>query len=295
MLQMATGSFPCGAHLSDKLKCRSSSECELCRKVLLRRGETVFGHLPKETIGHIQSAGCLAQTEAVTKAHNDCIKSLMEDIEKHGEQGRTMKFVTTEAEQTLRTLWSTSGCEVICSKDQLWAAAKEEERSAQSMENAEADQVTDDELQERFWNKRPDGVVLDYEQKICFLIEFKRTMDQWPNYRERAEERAEKQYCSLVRGLEVAGRSAGWTAQQIIFVGGTCGSVQTKSFAASMAQLQVATSHREAIRNRHARKLLEVSERVLRSYYAQKYGSNNESQNQHTGLGKEHMGHDTHL
>ena len=295
MLQMATGSFPCGAHLSDKLKCRSSSECELCRKVLLRRGEMVFGHLPKETIGHIQSAGCLAQKEAVTKAHNDCIKSLMEDIEKHGEQGRTMKFVTMEAEQTLRTLWSMSGCEAICSKDQLWAAAKEEERSAQSMENAEADQVTDDELQERFWNKRPDGVVLDHEQKICFLIEFKRTMDQWPNYRERAEERAEKQYCSLVRGLEVAGRSAGWTAQQIIFVGGTCGSVQTKSFAASMAQLQVATSHREAIRSRHARKLLEVSERVLRSYYAQKHGSSNESQNQHTGLGKEHMGHDTHL
>ena len=121
--------------------------------------------------------------EAATKphdTHNDCIKSLMEDIEKHGEQGRTMKFVTTEAEQTLRTLWSTSGCEVICSKDQLWAAAKEEERSAQSMENAEADQVTDDELQERFWNKRPDGVVLDHEQKICFLIEFNLNA-QWIN------------------------------------------------------------------------------------------------------------------
>ena len=115
-----------------------------------------------------------------------------------------MKFVTMEAEQTLRTLWSTSGCEAICSKDQLWTAAKEEERSAQLTEDTEADQATDNELQERFWNKRPDGVVLDHEQKICYLIELKRTMDQWTSYRERAEARAEKQYRSLVRGLEVA-------------------------------------------------------------------------------------------
>ena len=86
-----------------------------------------------------------------------------------------------------------------------------------------------------------------------------------------------------------------WTVQQIIFVGGTCGSVQAKQFEASITQLKVAPSHREAIRSRHAQKLLEVSERVLRSYYAQKYGSSTESEHQHTGQGREHMGHGVHL
>ena len=35
------------------------------------------GEMPKETIGHIQSAGCLGQKEVVTAAHNACIWELL--------------------------------------------------------------------------------------------------------------------------------------------------------------------------------------------------------------------------
>jgi hypothetical protein len=43
----------------------------LCQKAHEECGSSWNGELPKETIGHIQSAGCLGQKEVVTATHND--------------------------------------------------------------------------------------------------------------------------------------------------------------------------------------------------------------------------------
>jgi hypothetical protein len=48
--------------------------------------------LPKETIGHIQSAGCLGQKEVVTAAHNACIRELLQEVNVHGKADRHMKL-----------------------------------------------------------------------------------------------------------------------------------------------------------------------------------------------------------
>ena len=42
----------------------------LCQKAHEEFGSSWNGELPKKTIGHIQSAGCLGQKEVVTAAHN---------------------------------------------------------------------------------------------------------------------------------------------------------------------------------------------------------------------------------
>ena len=63
------------------------------------------GVLPKETIGHIQSAGCLGQKEVVTAAHNACIQELLQEIEVHGKADRNMKLLTLEKESSLGSLW----------------------------------------------------------------------------------------------------------------------------------------------------------------------------------------------
>ena len=47
---------------------------------------------------------------------------------------------------------------------------------------------------------------------------------------ERAAAAAQDQYKSLLAGLQAVGRVKGWQAQQIVFVGGTCGSVHVESF-----------------------------------------------------------------
>ena len=83
--------------------------------------------LPKETIGHIQSAGCLGQKEVVIAAHNTCIRELLQEVDGHGKAGRHTKLLTIETENSLGTLWNQEQCTQICSKEELWEAGKEEE------------------------------------------------------------------------------------------------------------------------------------------------------------------------
>ena len=61
--------------------------------------------LPKETISHIQSVGCLGQKEVVTASHNACIRELLWEIEVHGKADRHMKLLTLEKESSLGSLW----------------------------------------------------------------------------------------------------------------------------------------------------------------------------------------------
>jgi hypothetical protein len=53
-----------------------TAACTLCQKAHEESGSIWNGEMSKETIGHIQSAGCLGQKEVVTAAHNTCIREL---------------------------------------------------------------------------------------------------------------------------------------------------------------------------------------------------------------------------
>ena len=87
--------------------------------------------MPTESIGHIQSAGCAGQSEAVTAAHNKCIRDLMGDIQVHRKKKSNLTFLTMEEEHTISTLWEQDGCSKICSKEELWQAAKSDEMQIQ--------------------------------------------------------------------------------------------------------------------------------------------------------------------
>ena len=70
------GTFPCGQQLV-KYGYKEKAECMLCKKAHEENGSSWKGELPKETIGHIQSAGCLGQKEVVTMcALGSCYRQL---------------------------------------------------------------------------------------------------------------------------------------------------------------------------------------------------------------------------
>ena len=69
LLQLVTGTFPCGQQLV-KYDYKEKTECTLCKKAHEENGSSWKGELSKETIGHIQSAGCQGQKGVVTAAHN---------------------------------------------------------------------------------------------------------------------------------------------------------------------------------------------------------------------------------
>jgi hypothetical protein len=88
--------------------------CMLCRKEHEERGSSWKGELPKETIGHIQSAGCLGQKEVVTAAHNACIRELLQEVNVHWKADRQMRLLRIESESILGTLWDQEECNQFC-------------------------------------------------------------------------------------------------------------------------------------------------------------------------------------
>ena len=99
----------------------------LCQKAHEECGSSWNGELPRETIGHIQSAGCLGQREVVIAAHNACIRELLREVDVHGIAGRHMKLFTIETESRLATLWDQEECNKFSSEEELWEAARNEE------------------------------------------------------------------------------------------------------------------------------------------------------------------------
>ena len=85
LMQIVLGNFPCGAWVHDKLDSQKSDRCSLCRKALRAEigADVCEREIPRETVGHISSAGCKGQTEVVTFAHNNVFHDLMFDIARH--------------------------------------------------------------------------------------------------------------------------------------------------------------------------------------------------------------------
>jgi hypothetical protein len=106
---------------------------------------------------------------------------------------------------------------------------------------------------------------VDTVNRECLAIEFKRTQATRSNYVEKATAVAQAQYSSLLAGLRAVGQVKGWQTQQIVFVGGACGSVHIESFNKNMKALGVHESKWDPIRQTLGRRLLEEQDKVLRS------------------------------
>ncbi len=162
-------------------------------------------------------------------------------------------------------------------------------------EGSEESSVSEEQYQERFWRRRLDGIGLDTVNKVFLAIEFQRTQDAKSNYVKRAAAAAQDQYKSLLAGLQAVGRVNGWQAQQIVFVGGTCGSVHVESFNKNMKAVGVLESKWDPIRQKLMRRLLEEQDKVLRSYFAQKGGARGQKGKEIHGKGREHVKWDMYM
>ena len=138
---------------------------------------------------------------------------------------------------------------------------------------SEGQPPTEEQYQERFWRRRLDCIALDVVTKEFLTIELKRTQDMRSNHVDEITAVAQQQYKSPLMGLQAIGQNKGWKVQQLVFVGGTCGSVQAESFNSNMKALGVLESKWwDPIRRKLVRRLLEEQDRVLRSYFAQRGG-----------------------
>ncbi len=184
----------------------------------------------------MRSAGCLGQ-KVVTAPHSACIRELLQEVNAHGKANRHMKLLTIETESRLSTLWDQKECNQFCSKEELREAARDEEMKIPWKNANEGPPVPEEQYQKRFWRRRLDGIGLDTATKEFLAIEFKRTHDARSNYVESATAVAQEQSKSLLTGLQAVGQVKGWKVQQIVVVGGTCGSIHVESFNRDMKAL----------------------------------------------------------
>jgi len=114
---------------------------------------------------------------------------------------------------------------------------------------------------------------LDTVNREFLAINFKRTQDARSNYVEKAIAVAQEQYTSLLTVFQAVAQVKGWKVQQLVLVGGTCGSVHVESFNKNMKALWVLESKWDLIRQKLVSRLLEEQDKVLRAYFAQKGGA----------------------
>ena len=106
---------------------------------------------------------------------------------------------------------------------------------------------------------------------------------------ERATAAAQEQYKSLLTGLQAVGQVKGWKVHQIMFVGGTCGSIHVESFNRNMKSLGVRESKWDPMRKKLVRRLLEEQDKVLRSYFAQTGGTRSKGEDRSKCKGRKHV------
>jgi len=200
-----------------------------------------------------------------------------------------MKLLTIETESRLGSLWDQEECNQFCSKEELWEAARDEEMKIPWRAANEGPPVPEKQYQERFWRPRLDGIGLDTATKEFLAIEFKRTQDARNNYVERAKAVAQERYKSLLAGFQAVGQVKVWKVQQIVFVGGTCGSIHVESFNRNMKALGVLASKWDPIRKKLVRRVLEEQDKVLRSYFARKGGTRSKGEDRSKCKGREHV------
>ena len=93
-----------------------------------------------------------------------------------------------------------------------------------------------------------------------------------------------------IRGLQAVGQVKTWKVKQIVFVGGTCGSIHVESFNGNMKALGVLESKWDPIRKKLVRRLLEEQDKVLRSYFVQT-GGTRKGEDRSNCKGREQVGH----
>jgi len=122
-----------------------------------------------------------------------------------------------------------------------------------------------------FWNRRPDGIVINKNHQIIYILEFKRSSDRNEDFLGVKEDEANEQHKSIIEALQAAAPQ--WTFEQINFVAGRRGALVEDDFYNKLDKLNVQTGKKDKILLAHVQRICEAHDTVMRFYYQQIHGS----------------------
>ena len=125
----------------------------------------------------------------------------------------------------------------------------------------------------RFWDRRPDGIVINKYHRTLYILEFKRSSDRKKDFLRVNEDSDEnnEQHRRIIEALRAAAPE--WTFEQINFMAGRRGAVVEDDFYNKLEKLNVQAGNRDKILLAHVQRICEAHDTVMRSYYQQIHGS----------------------
>ena len=112
----------------------------------------------------------------------------------------------------------------------------------------------------RFWNRKPDGIVINKYHRTVYFLEFKRSSDRNKDFLSVKEDEANKQHRSIIEALRAAAPE--WTFEQINFVAGRRGAVVEDDLYIKLEKLNVQAGKRDKILLAHVQRICEAHDTV---------------------------------
>ena len=112
----------------------------------------------------------------------------------------------------------------------------------------------------RFWNWRPDGIVINKNHQTLYILEFKLSSDRSKDFLRVKEDEANEQHRSIIEALRAAAPE--WTFEQINFVAGRRGAAVEDDFYNKLDKLNVQARKRDKILLAHVQRIREAHDTV---------------------------------
>ena len=130
--------------------------------------------MPKETYGHINSAFFDEMVTTVTAAHHFIWRYLYASMQAAQTPMSKLRFVTPDKESSMSTLWQEEKFKQICSRESLTEKAADIEISISVKEHRRERNDFDPIMlyENRFWNRRPDDIVINKNHQTLYILEF---------------------------------------------------------------------------------------------------------------------------
>jgi len=229
--------------------------------------------LPEETYGHINIAFCDGMATTVTAAHHFIWAHLYASMQAAQTPMGKLRFVTPDKESSTSTLWQEEDFKQICSRESLTEKAANIEKTIvvkkQERERYDFDPIIF--YENRFWNRRSDGIVINKNHRTLYIPEFKQSSNRNKDSLRVKEDEANEQNKSIIQALRAAAPE--WTFEQFIFVAGRRGAVVGDDFYEKLEKLNVQAGKKDKILLVHVQRICEAHDTVMRSYYQQIHGS----------------------
>jgi len=132
----------------------------------------------------------------VTAAHHFIWRHLYASIQAAQTPTSKLRFVTPDKESSVSTLWQEEELKQICSRESLTEKAANIENTIVVKEHERARYDFDPTMfnENRFWNRRPDGIVINKYHQTLYILEFKWSFDRNKDFLRVKEDEANEQH-----------------------------------------------------------------------------------------------------